>query len=79
MCNPLYHCVSPQKAFSCCEATNPNVQMKELYGHQISGMFGAPSLPTHGLQDALVVCPGCVICTSWIQCTVCHPQPLSGR
>ncbi|KAK9840659.1 hypothetical protein WJX81_007805 [Elliptochloris bilobata] len=29
-----------QGAFSCCEATNPNVQMKELYGHQISGMFG---------------------------------------
>ena len=30
-----------QGAYSCCEATNPSVQMKELYGHQISGMFGA--------------------------------------
>ena len=36
-----------QGAFSCCEATNPSMQMKELYGHQISGMFGA--LPTRTL------------------------------
>ena len=30
-----------QGEFTCCDTTNPSVQMKQLYGHQISGMFGA--------------------------------------
>ncbi len=42
-----------QQAYSCCDATNPNVQMKELYGHQISGMFGAlcPAPRIHDLRE----------------------------
>ncbi len=42
-----------QEAYSCCDATNPNVQMKELYGHQISGMFGAlcPAPRIHDLRE----------------------------
>ena len=62
-----YHCMAAQEAFSCCDATNPNVQMKELYGHQISGMFGAPCLPTHGSQEAHInLCPGCEICVGHV-------------
>ena len=32
---------SAQGEFTCCDTTNPSLQMKQLYGHQISGMFGA--------------------------------------